>query len=47
MKRHNGSLTWILFFSNSNIETLIRDVGNYHKIIIFNETEQDKNRLYN
>jgi uncharacterized protein (TIGR03435 family) len=42
-QRHNGSNTTHFIFSNSNIETLIRDVGNYHKIIIFNETEQDKN----
>jgi uncharacterized protein (TIGR03435 family) len=41
-QKHSGSNTTHFIFSNSNIETLIRDVGNYHKIIIFNETEQDK-----
>jgi uncharacterized protein (TIGR03435 family) len=42
-QKHSGSNATHFIFSNSNIETLIRDVGNYHKIIIFNETEQDKN----
>jgi len=42
-QKHSGSNTTHFIFSNSNIETLIRDVGNYHKIIIFNETEQEKN----
>lgn len=41
-QKHSGSNATHFIFSNSNIETLIRDVGNYHKIIIFNETEQDK-----
>jgi uncharacterized protein (TIGR03435 family) len=42
-QRHNGNNDTHFIFSNSNIKTLIKEVGDYQKIIIFDETELDNN----
>lgn len=40
---HNGNNDTHFILSNSRIETLIKEIGDYHEIIIFNETSLNKN----
>ncbi len=42
-ENHSGSNETHFIFSNSNIETLIKELGDYQKIIIFNETGLNEN----
>lgn len=42
-ENHNSDNDTHFVFSNSKIETLIKELGDYQKIIIFNETGLDKN----